>query len=123
MRGYFFGTTIRYVPSSHQRCSVRKCVLRNFAKFTGKSLRQIIFLIKLQASDHRPTTLLKKNLWNRCFPVNFVKFLRTPFYRTHLGNCFCTCNERTISSYFGKCEYDYCFNMLQEHDNNIFKEC
>ena len=26
----------------------------------------------------RPTTLLKKRLWYRCFPVNFVKFLRTP---------------------------------------------
>ena len=24
-------------------------------------------------------TLLKKRLWHRCFPVNFVKFLRTPF--------------------------------------------
>ena len=30
-----------------------------------------------------------------------------------------TCNELTFISYFGKCEYDYCFNMLQEHDNNI----
>ena len=27
----------------------------------------------------RPVTLLKKSLWHRCFPVNFVKFLRTPF--------------------------------------------
>ena len=26
---------------------------------------------------HRPPTLLKKRLWHRCFPVNFVKFLRT----------------------------------------------
>ena len=33
-----------------------------------------------------------------------------------------TCNELTIVSYFEKSEYDYCFNMLQEHDN-IFKEC
>ena len=24
-------------------------------------------------------TLLKKRLWQRCFPVNFAKFLRTPF--------------------------------------------
>ena len=32
--------------SSHPRCSVRKGVLRNFAKFTGKHLRQSIFLIK-----------------------------------------------------------------------------
>ena len=27
----------------------------------------------------RPATLFKKRLWHRCFPVNFVKFLRTPF--------------------------------------------
>ena len=32
---------------------------------------------------------LKKNLWQRCFLVNFAKFLRTPFYRTLLGDCFC----------------------------------
>ena len=27
---------------------------------------------------------LKKRLWHRCFPVNFVKFLRTPFFIKHL---------------------------------------
>ena len=27
----------------------------------------------------RPATLLQKRLWHRCFPVNFAKFLRTPF--------------------------------------------
>ena len=27
----------------------------------------------------RPATSLKKRLWYRCFPVNFTKFLRTPF--------------------------------------------
>ena len=32
----------------------------------------------------RPATLLKKRLWHRCFPVNFVKFLRTPFLTEHL---------------------------------------
>ena len=50
--------------SSHGRCSVWKGVLRIFSKFTGKHLK--------------PETLLKKRLWHRCFPVNFVKFLRTP---------------------------------------------
>ena len=30
----------------------------------------------------RPAILLKKRVWHRCFPVNFVKFLRTAF----LGN-------------------------------------
>ena len=32
----------------------------------------------------RPATLLKKRLWHRCFPVNFAKFLRTPFLTEHL---------------------------------------
>ena len=31
-----------------------------------------------------PATLLKKRLCYRCFPVNFVKFLRTPFLKEHL---------------------------------------
>ena len=59
--------------SSHRRCSVRKGVLRNFPKFTGKHLCQSLFLNKVAAL--RPATLLKKILWHRCFPVNFVKFL------------------------------------------------
>ena len=32
--------------------------------------------------------LLKKGLWHRCFPVNFVKFLRTPFLQNTTGGCF-----------------------------------
>ena len=56
--------------SSHRRCPVKKVVLRNFAKFTGKPLR--------------PATLLNWKLWNRCFPVNFAKFLRTLFLIEHL---------------------------------------
>ena len=33
----------------------------------------------------RPATLLKKSLWHRCFPVDFVKFLRTPFLKNTSG--------------------------------------
>ena len=58
-------------------CSVRKGVLRNFAKFTGKHLCQSLFSNKVAGLI--PATLLKKRLWHRCFPPNFVKFLRTPF--------------------------------------------
>ena len=29
-------------------------------------------------------SLQKKRLWHRCFPVNFAKFLRTPFLSEHL---------------------------------------
>ena len=34
--------------SSHRKRSVKKVVLKNFAKFTGKHLHQSHFLIKLQ---------------------------------------------------------------------------
>ena len=39
---------------------------------------RVSLLIKLLLGL-RPATLSKKRLWHRCFPVNFAKFLRTPF--------------------------------------------
>ena len=38
-------------------------------------------MIKLQA--YVPATLLKED-WQSCFPVNFAKFLRTPFVTEQL---------------------------------------
>ena len=65
-----------------QRCSVKKGVLRNFTKFTGKHLCQSPFFNKV--ADLRPEILLEKRLWHRCFSVNFAKFLRTSFLIEHL---------------------------------------
>ena len=72
--------------SSHQRCSIIKVVLINFAKFTGKPLCQSLFLNKVAAL--RSATLLRKRPWHRCFPVNFAKFIRTPFLQNTSGGCF-----------------------------------
>ena len=55
----------------------KKGVLRNFRKLTGKHLCQGLFFNKVVSL--RPATLLKKRLWQKCFSVNFVKFLRTLF--------------------------------------------
>ena len=52
---------------------MQKCALRNFAKFTGKHLCQSLFLNKVAG------------LWDRCFLVNFRKFLRTPFSQNTFG--------------------------------------
>ena len=38
-----------YISSNCQRCSVKKGVLKNFAKFTGKHLCQSLFFIKVAA--------------------------------------------------------------------------
>ena len=37
-----------------------------------------------KVAGFRPATLLKKRLWHRRFPVDFAKFLRTPFPKEHL---------------------------------------
>ena len=68
---------IRRFRSSHRRCSLKNGVPKNFAKFARKNLCQCLFFNKV--GGLRPATLLKKRLWHRSFPVNFAKFLRTPF--------------------------------------------
>ena len=55
-----------------KRCTVRKGVLRNFAKFTGKHLCQILFFNKVAG------------LGTGVFLVNFGKFLRIPLFTEHL---------------------------------------
>ena len=64
--------------SSHRRCSMWKGVHRNFAKLTEKHLCHSLFFNKVPG-------LLKKRLSHRCFPANFVKFLRTPFLQKTSG--------------------------------------
>ena len=64
---------------------MKKDVLRNFTIFTGEHLCQSFFFNKV--AGLRPATLLKR-CSDRCFPLNFYKFLRTPFYRTTLDDCY-----------------------------------
>ena len=62
---------------------MKKGVVRNFTKFTGKYLCKSLLFNKV--AGLRPAILLKKRLWHRWFPVNFAKVPRTPlFYRTPL---------------------------------------
>ena len=87
VKQYFYIRTYIVPPdfilrSSHLRCSVRKGVLRNFAKFTGKHLCESLFFNKI--SGLRPAILFKKRFWHRYFPVNFSKSLTTPFLTKHL---------------------------------------
>ena len=51
--------------SSRAEVFYKKGVFENFTKFTGKHLCR-----------------------HRCFPVNFVKFLRAPSFTKHLHGCF-----------------------------------
>ena len=50
-----------------------------------------LFLITLQAS--RLQLYQKKRFWHRCFPVNFAKFLRAPFFTENLCGCIWSSND------------------------------
>ena len=67
--------------SSHQRCSVKKGVLRNFTKFTGKHLRQSLFFNKI--AGLRPATLLKKETLAQVFSCEFCEISKNAFSTEH----------------------------------------
>ena len=63
-------------------------------------IRSLTSLVRLT-----PTNLLKKRLWYRCFLVNFVKFLRTPFLQNT--------SERLLPSFWNNClTLQYQFSLL-----------
>ena len=67
--------------SSHRRCSVRKYILGNFAKFTGKHLCHSVFLIKLQAS--KLSTFLKT--LGTGVSCQFCEISKNTFFTEHLA--------------------------------------
>ena len=91
------------MSSSHQRCSVKKGVLRNFTKFTGKHLCQSLFFNKVPGL--RPATLLKKRPWHRYFPVNSAKFLRTLFLRNTSGRLLLSSKCMSPNYFSEKADY------------------
>ena len=74
-----------------RRSSVIKVFLNISQNSQERICARVSFLIKFQAS--RPATSLKKRPWNRCFPLNFAKFLRTLSLIKHLlFLCLCLKN-------------------------------
>ena len=58
-----------------------------FRKIHRKHLCQSLFFNEV--AGLRPATLLRKRLWQRCFPVNFVNLRRTHFLiQNTSGGCF-----------------------------------
>ena len=53
----------------------KKAFLKNIPNFGQKHFCQSLYFDK--AVCKHPAILTKKKLWDRCFPVNFAKFLRT----------------------------------------------
>ena len=66
--------------TSHLRCSVRKGVLRNFAKFTGKYLYQSFFFNTIAGF----LQLYKKEALGQVFSCEFCEISKNTFFTEHL---------------------------------------
>ena len=64
-----------------RRCYVKK-VFREISQNSQESTCVRVSVLISRRSE--AATLLKKRTWHTCFPVNFGKFLRTPFIMEHL---------------------------------------
>ena len=67
--------------SSHRRCSVRKGVFRNFAKFTGKHLCQSLFFNKVAGLA---CNFIKKETLAQVFSCEFCEISKNTFFTEHL---------------------------------------
>ena len=65
----------------------------------------------------RPVTLLKKRLWHRCFPVNFAKFLRTPFLQNTSGRLLLSFIQIVYSIRTLDLTETWSTHKKQNHDN------
>ena len=85
-----------------RRCSAKKVILKDLAKFTRKHLCRSLLLIKLQASEHflyRTTPVTASE-----FPRRFSKIFRcNPF----TSNCKCCFVLNKISKLFQKISHIY----------------
>ena len=103
---------IMFFRSSHQSCFTKKVFLEISQDSQESICARVFFLIKLQVWG-----LQQKSLWYRCFPVNFVKFLRTPFLQNTSGRlllCFEHAQIFHISHFTYHLRYymiiDYCWS-------------
>ena len=104
-----------------RRRSIKKVFLEISQNPQENTCVRVLFFNKVTGVS--PATLLKKRLWHRRFPVNFVKFLKHHFYRTPLDDCFWTylylslhllTTEKNQSKRFSRpfqvvCSYYYCY--------------
>ena len=78
-----------YPRSSYRRCSVKKGVLRNFAKFTGKHLCQSLLFNKVAGLRPKACNFIKKEILEQVLSCEFCEISKnTFFYRTPPDDCF-----------------------------------
>ena len=100
------------VQSNDQRCSLRKGVLRNFPRFTGKYLCQSLFLSKLQTSA---CNFIKKETVAQMFFCEFCEIPNKTFLQHVSGRLLL---EVFYSRFKFKCSF--LFRSFQHGSSSSF---
>ena len=96
----------------------------------GGGLQPLRWLVRVYRSSHPrcfwPSTLFEKRVWRRCFPVNFVKFTRTPFLQITSGRLLLSqliyqCSNET-SLMWVNCSLNLRFFQTQLKNNSFFNK-
>ena len=67
-------------------------------------------------------SFLKNSLWPRCFPVNFAKFLRTPFSQNSSGWLLMLRDYFTFRSSHQRCSIKKVFLEISQNSHNLTKQ-
>ena len=83
---FFFSKVVGYnlFRSSHWRCSIKKGVLRNFAKSTGKHLCQTLFFNKIAGLRPLLKHFIKKESLAQIFSCEFCEISKNTIFTEHL---------------------------------------
>ena len=99
--------------TGRRRCSVKKVVLKNFSKFTGKHLHQSLFFNKVAG-----LALGLKETLAQVFSCVYCEILRIPFWRTSANDGFCTVfftisNKLILRAFFLSSMADTRYSVIQ----------
>ena len=87
---FYSEPVVRRISKIHRKLTVTESFFNKVAGRLKKRLPQnsqestCVRVSVLISRRSEAATLLKKRTWHTCFPVNFGKFLRTPFIMEHL---------------------------------------
>ena len=101
----------RMLISSHRRCFIKKDVLKNFAKFTGKHLHWSLFMIKPQGSG--PVTLLKTDSNTGAF-LWICEVFKNTLFTEHLRAAVSGCSAIGVLSGV-KPDPDFARSVIAHH--------
>ena len=97
--------------SSHQTCSIKKVFLKVSQNPQQNTSARVCFN---KVVGLRPAILIKKRLWHRCFPVNFVKFFGILFLQNISGWLLLFIKKIDSLSLYHKCFSVKFTNLLKQ---------